>query len=101
MSQNRNRATQRRKPQSRSQRLKQPVESETEVIDLNVALRQPASPIRGVQFRISFLRQNQTVRRMRPPRRRLLTAIGEALEGILANVSNIAKRGSASARSTR
>ena len=48
--------------------LKQPVESETKVIDLNIALRQPASPIRGAQFRIAFLRQDQAVGRVRPPR---------------------------------
>ena len=51
--------------------LKQPVEGETKIIDLNVALRQPASPIGRAQLWISFLRQDQTVRRMCPPRARI------------------------------
>src|SRR3954463_15042013 len=58
------------------QRLKQPVECETEIVDLDVALGQPASSMGGAQFGFSFLRQYETVCRMCPPRRRLLTAIG-------------------------
>ena len=50
-------------------RLKEPIEGVTKIIDLRIALRQPASPISGTQFRISFLRKDQTVRRMCPPRR--------------------------------
>ena len=66
-------------------RLKQPVERETEVIDLGVALRQPVRPVGGVQFRIPFLRQDQTVGRMGAARGRLLAAIDQAFEGIFAN----------------
>jgi len=69
-------------PPIKIKRLKQPVEREAKVIDLSIALRQPARPIRGAQFWISLFSQNQTVRRMCPPYGRLLAAIGEAFEGI-------------------
>ena len=43
---------------------KKPIERVTEIVDLNIALRQPAIPVRGIQFRIPLFRENQTIRRM-------------------------------------
>ena len=67
------------------QSLKKPVESGTKIIDLSIALRQPARPVCGTQFGIALLRQDQTVSRMGPPRGGFLAAIGKAFEGIFAN----------------
>src|SRR6266542_5406846 len=66
-------------------RLKEPVESVPEVIDLNIALRQPISPFIRDELWVSFLSENHKIRRMRPSRRRLFFAFDKTFESILAN----------------
>src|SRR6516165_11367776 len=65
--------------------LKEPVKSRAKVIDLDVALRQPACPVCVVELRIPFLREDQTISRMRLPYCRFLTTISKTFQSIFAN----------------
>src|SRR5947209_7212388 len=63
----------------------EPVESRAKVLDLLIASNEPRSAIRGIQFRISLLRQNQTVCRLRTTGYRFLSASDKALKSIFTN----------------
>src|ERR1700755_793087 len=66
----------------RIRNLKEPVESRAKVLDLLIASNEPRSAIRGIQFRIPFLRQNQKVCRLGAACYRFLSTCDKALMSI-------------------